>query len=270
MQEFLEKTRRELQLRNYSKRTVQVYLWCLGEFFRFLQADFAVFERERVRQFLLNKQESGSAAATVCLYLNAITFFYRAVIGRVERLGIKFPKRRQFLPMVLSRKEIQRILTIIPNRKHRLMLSLAYGAGLRVSEVINLRIGDIDVEQLLLFVRSGKGQKDRMTVMPAVLKPELIQRMVAKKTGDLLFESEKGGKLTSRTLQKVFARALLQSGIRKKATFHSLRHSFATHLLENGVDVRYIQGLLGHQNIRTTQIYTHVTNFGLQNIHSPL
>jgi len=150
------------------------------------------------------------------------------------------------------------------------MIALAYGTGLRVSEIINLRVRDLDLEELALRVVSGKGKKDRVTIIPERLVTT-IRNMSAGKSGtDYLFESERGGKLSARTAQVAFSRAASKAGIVKAATFHSLRHSFATHLLENGIDVRYVQELLGHASISTTQLYTKVTNPKLKNIRSPL
>jgi site-specific recombinase XerD len=149
-------------------------------------------------------------------------------------------------------------------------LSLAYGSGLRVSEVVALKVQDLDFEELTVLLKQAKGQKDRISVMPQGLIDDLKNLVAGKEKGDFVFASERGGKLTTRTAQKVFENALWLSGIKKDATFHSLRHSFATHLLENGTDVRYVQELLGHQNIRTTQRYTQVTNPKLKNIKSPL
>ncbi|MEK7512332.1 MAG: tyrosine-type recombinase/integrase, partial [Patescibacteria group bacterium] len=143
-------------------------------------------------------------------------------------------------------------------------------AGLRVSEVVNVRIKDVDLDGLQLHVKQGKGNKDRITVLPEKLKNDILQFITGKNSDDYLFASERGGKLTKRTAQIIFERAMKKVGIVKDATFHSLRHRYATHLLENGVDVRYVQALLGHANIRTTQIYTHVTNPAIRNIKSPL
>ena len=137
---------------------------------------------------------------------------------------------------------------------------MAYGAGLRISEVVNLKIKDVNLEELTIHLKNAKGKKDRITIFPGKIKIDLQNLIAGKNPNDYLFESERGYKLTERTAQKVFENALRQSGIKKEATFHSLRHSFATHLLENGVDVRYVQELLGHQNIRTTRIYTQVTS----------
>ena len=150
------------------------------------------------------------------------------------------------------------------------MLALAYGAGLRVSEVVNLRVQDLDTTSKTVIVRAGKGQKDRISVLPSSLTNDLFDLTINHQPDNLVFRSERGGKLTTRTAQKIFEGACKKAGILKPATFHSLRHSFATHVLENGTDIRYVQALLGHNNIRTTQIYTHVTNPALKNIKSPL
>ena len=185
-------------------------------------------------------------------------------------LDLHFAKQPQSLPVVLSREEINKIIDSIRNVKHRTLITLAYGAGLRVSEVINLRVGDIDLPNLQVLVKHGKGDKDRITVFPEKLGNEIMQLSAGKPADDYLFESSRGGKLNKRTVQLVFEKAVKIAEIAKPATFHSLRHSFATHLLENGIDVRFVQELLGHRNIRTTQIYTHLTNPALKNIKSPL
>ena len=171
---------------------------------------------------------------------------------------------------MLSRSEIEKILEATENTKHKLLLSLAYGAGLRVSEAISLKAQDIDFHELTIHIKQAKGKKDRISVFPEKLSADIQNLIAGKEKNDFVFSSERGGKLTTRTAQKVFENSFKKSGVKKDATFHSLRHSFATHLLENGVDVRYVQELLGHQNIRTTQLYTQVTNPKLKNVKSPL
>jgi len=270
MQHYLEKTERELKLRNYSKKTVVSYLLCLKNYFSFLQKDFEKMDVEKIKYFLLQKQNKGYSPQTVNLYLNAIKYFYRDVLKLTDKIDIKFAKRSKKLPIVLSRDEIEKILGEINNFKHRILIALSYGAGLRISEVVNLRVKDVNSEELVLHLKDAKGKKDRITVFPAKIKNDLNKLIIYKEDDDYVFESERGGKLSSRTAQKIFENALKKSAIKKSATFHSLRHSFATHLLENGVDVRYVQELLGHQNIRTTQLYTKVTNPKLKNIKSPL
>lgn len=228
------------------------------------------FDEERVRVFLLKKEARGYAAQTVNLYLNAILFFYREALKQPIKSTLRFAKRPGQLPCVLSREEIQKLLDSIVNFKHRFLISLAYGAGLRVSEAVALRVKDIDFDQGMVWVRRGKGEKDRVTLLPEKLKNGLRVLIEGREGQSYVFESARGGELTARSAQKIFEHALHKTEIKKTATFHSLRHSFATHLLENGVDIRYVQELLGHQNIRTTQRYTHVTNPSLKAIKSPL
>ena len=149
------------------------------------------------------------------------------------------------------------------------MMSLGYACGLRVSEVVALKVADLDIDELVVHIKSAKGKKDRISVLPAKLQNDLRNIIAGKNADDFIFGSNRGGKLTTTSLQKMFRKSLAKTNIKKLATFHSLRHSFATHLLENGVDIRYVQELLGHQNIRTTQTYTQMTNPKLKNIKSP-
>jgi len=270
MQKYLEQTRQELKLRNYSFKTIKAYLGCLKEYFDFKKFNLEKIDEQNIKQFLLNKQDENYSSQTINLYLNAIKFFYREVLKISEKINLKFAQRSKKLPIVLSREEIKNIIDSIRNPKHKLIISLAYGAGLRISEVVNLKIKDVNLKELTIHLKNAKRKKDRITIFPEKIRSNLKSLITGKQSDDYLFESERGGKLTERTAQKVFENALRRTGIKKDATFHSLRHSFATHLLENGTDVRYVQELLGHANIRTTQIYTKVTNPALKNITSPL
>lgn len=272
VRDYLEKTKKNLKLRNYSPKTISSYLFCLENYFDFLISD-KCFEyltsKEKVEKFLLLKQEKKYSSQTINLYLNAIKFFYREILELKERIDLKFAKRSKKLPVVLSKQEIKEIIGSIANLKHKIMIALAYGSGLRVSEVVDLKVRDIDFGELTIHIKESKGKKDRITVLPENLKDGLISLVAVRSSEAYVFESNRGGRLNPRSPQQVFERALARVGSKKQATFHSLRHSFATHLLENGVDMRYIQELLGHQNIRTTQIYTKVTNPALKNIKSP-
>lgn len=259
----------ELRLRNHSLRTRKNYLRCLREYFEAVGLE-GVGDVDRIRRFLIKKQDEGKAPQTVNLSLNAIKFFYHQVLQDGTRIQLKFAKRTKKLPVVLSRQEVRMLLGAIRNVKHRTMIALAYGAGLRVSEVVKLRVQDVSLDERMLMIRSGKGNKDRMTILPVSLLDDLSQFVIGKQGSDVLFASERGGALSSRTAQKVFMRALEKAGIQKNASFHSLRHSFATHLLENGTDIRYVQSLLGHRSIQTTQIYTKVTKQMLKQVQSPL
>lgn len=270
MQNLLNQTNLELKIRNYSPKTIKSYLHALKEYFIFDKNNLEKLNIENIKRFLLKKQESNASPQTINLYLNAIKFFYREIVKTSKKIDIKFSKKSKKLPVVLSRSEVEQIIDNTENAKHRLLLSLAYGAGLRVSEAVNLRVKDIDFDELTVHIKQAKGRKDRITVFPEKLKTDIKNLTAIRSKNDLVFASERGGKLTTRTAQKTFENSLKKANIKKEATFHSLRHSFATHLLENGVDVRYVQELLGHQNIRTTQIYTQVTNPKLKNIKSPL
>lgn len=282
---YLEELRKELCLRNYSPRTIKNYKLCLKIYLQYLtenasgqtgrgelsqQQVIRCPNEDNIRDFLLKLKEKGKSSQTINLYLNSIKFFYRNIIGNRQTINIKFAKKSQKLPIVLTRQEIEMILESIENKKHYLMIALAYGAGLRVSELLNLKVRDLDFGQNVTMVRQGKGAKDRMTLLPDKLKPDLQGFSKHENPDEYIFSSERGGKLTARTAQKIFSLALQKTEIPKQATFHSLRHSFATHLLENGTDIRYVQTLLGHNNIRTTQIYTQVSTHVIQKIHSPL
>jgi len=270
MQKQLEQMEREFKIRNYSPKTAKSYLYGLREYFTFKKTGLEILDIENIKVFLLNCEQKGVSAQSRNLFLNAVKFYYQNVVNINQKIEIHSAKKQKSLPVVLSRNEIEKILELIQNTKHKLLLSLAYGAGLRVSEIVTLKVKDLDLNEMTLHIKQAKGQKDRISILPEKLINNLRNLIAGKSSNDFVFASERGGKLTTRTAQKVFENGLKKSGIKKDATFHSLRHSFATHLLENGVDVRYVQELLGHQNIRTTQIYTHVTNPSLKNIKSPL
>ena len=270
LQELLAKIENELKLRYYSRKTIKSYLTCLSDYFRYIKNVSKDPNLALLKKYLLEKQDRGQSSQTVNLYLHAIKYFYREIFKSSIKIDIKFAKTASKLPVILSRNEIGEIIGAIDNFKHKILVSLSYGAGLRVSEAINLKIKDIDLRELTIHIKGAKGNKDRITVFPEKIKNDIINLIADRAGNDYLFASERGGKLTERTAQKIFENGLKKAGIKKDATFHSLRHSIATNLLENGVDVRYVQELLGHANIRTTQIYTKVTNPMLKRIRSPL
>lgn len=270
MENVLEKTKNILKLRNYSPKTIKAYTMYISQYLDFSQKQKVTDRNKAIEKFLLAKLDRGNSSQTVNVALNAIKFLYREVLKSKDRIDFKCAKKSKKLPMVLLHSEIQNIISQLQNPKHKLIISLAYGSGLRISEVANLKVQDIDFDGLSIHIKSGKGKKDRITIFPKRLVSSMQELIIHKQSDDFVFESNCGGRLTTTSLQKVFQNALKKSKIKKPATFHSLRHSFATHLLENGTDVRYVQELLGHANIRTTQIYTQVTNPQLKNIKSPL
>ncbi|KKQ72273.1 MAG: phage integrase family protein [Candidatus Peregrinibacteria bacterium GW2011_GWA2_38_36] len=292
--QYLDWTARELKIRNYSKRTVEAYATGLKEYFKFIDAQsgekmlyLCEPEDDFIKNFLLYKKEHDCSPKTLNVYLSAIKFFYKEILNKPHVINVKFARRNKKLPVVLSHSEIMDIIGTLRNLKHKLAVSLAYGSGLRVSEITNLKLQDLDFNQRVIYVRQGKGAKDRITVLPSAIIDDLrnfidnyradrslprpCTQSQSQPQPNFLFLSQRGGKLTTRTIQKVFKSALYRAGIDKPASFHSLRHSFATHLVENGMQLNILQELLGHSSIRTTQIYTHLSKeCFLKNLNSPL
>lgn len=262
-----------LERRRYSPNTIQTYLSLFEQFLRYFHeikpealndAHVAEFQTYLVKE----KRVSTSSQNQ---YINAIKFYFEKVLGRDKAYyHIERPIKEFKLPKVLSEKEVVGILNAVHNLKHKAMLLLVYSAGLRAGELINLRIDDIDGEQMRVFVRGGKGKKDRVTILSKKALETLREYFKKFRPKEYLFEGQFGGKYSDSSLRRVFGTALKKAGISKKVTLHSLRHSFATHLLETGVDMRYIQMLLGHSSSKTTEIYTHITHKGWQKIESPL
>ncbi|PIW37234.1 MAG: integrase [Candidatus Kerfeldbacteria bacterium CG15_BIG_FIL_POST_REV_8_21_14_020_45_12] len=269
MENVLDKTNRALRLRNYSPKTRKAYLLYITDYIKFSKKTGIKNKQRAIEEFLLDKHKRKQSPQTINLALNAVKFLYTEVLKDPQKVDLKFAKRSKKLPIVLSRTEIERLIEATVNAKYRLMISLGYACGMRVSEVTNLKVADLDIDELVVHIKGAKGKKDRISVLPEKLQDDLRNIVAGKIANDFIFVSNRGGKLTTTSLQKMFRKSLTKANVNKPATFHSLRHSFATHLLENGTDVRYVQELLGHSNIRTTQIYTQVTNPKLKNIKSP-
>lgn len=269
MENILEKTNRIMRLRNYSPKTCQTYSLYIKEYIVFSKKAGIKRKEKAIEEFLLDKHKRKQSPQTINLALNAVKFFYSEVLKDKQKIDLKFAKRNKKLPIVLSRSEIQKIIDSTENAKYRLMISLGYACGLRVSEVVHLKVNDLDIDELVVHIKGAKGKKDRISVLPKKLQNDLRNLIAGQNIHHYVFSSNRGGNLTTTSLQKMFRKSLVKAKVTKMATFHSLRHSFATHLLENGTDVRYVQELLGHVNIRTTQLYTQVTNPKLKNIKSP-
>jgi site-specific recombinase XerD len=261
----------ELVVRGFSRRTIKNYLSTNGRFLQFIGKSARSVSMDDVKKYLVYlRVHEGYTNTSLNNVISALRFYYETVLKRRIFVLLKRPKREQTLPVVFTREEARAIVESMVNPKHQLLLGFAYSAGLRVSEVVALRVQDIDMAGLTVHVKGAKGAKDRITIFSNRIVPQFLEQARNKKPNDFLFAGSGGAHVTIRTAQKIFEYALSHSGIRKPATFHSLRHSFATHLLEQGVDTRYVQELLGHANIKTTQVYLHVTNPRLKNIQSPL
>ncbi|OGS71493.1 MAG: integrase, partial [Flavobacteria bacterium RIFCSPLOWO2_12_FULL_31_7] len=203
--------------------------------------------------------------------INGIKFYYEKVLHQPQLLlDLPRPKKQLILPKALHLSEVKSILAQTENLKHNTILKLIYGMGLRVSEIINLKIEHIDSKYMRVYIARAKGKKDRYANLPESILPQLREYYLTYKPKEYLFEGQYGGQYSIRTIQQIFKEATKKANITKKVGVHSLRHSFATHLLENGTDVRFIQDLLGHSNIKTTLVYTQVTDNSLRKIVSPL
>ena len=204
--------------------------------------------------------------------INAIKFYYEKVCGgkRLPYITIDRPFKEKVLPTVLSEEEVQRIINCVKNIKHKAILLTIYSAGLRISEVVNLKIADIDSKRKAIIIKGAKGKKDRNSILSDKLLINLRDYFKQYKPKVWLFEGQTGEQYSETSIQHIFRNACNDAGIMKKATVHTLRHSFATHLLERGTDLRYIQELLGHSSSKTTEIYTHITRKGMEQIKSPL
>jgi len=271
----LERMLRELRLKGFSRHTLKIYTKHLEWFFERTLLDPLEVRTEDIRLYLDRiRSVAGLSRSYAVQCISALKNLYR--YGYPDVAGnpadrIPLPKKEERYPDILSRTEVKAILEIVKNRKHRLLLTLVYSSGLRVSEVVNLKQSDLDLERKMIHIRQSKGKKDRFVPLAAralELYEEYREYYIVR---DWLFPgAREGDHLSVRSAQAVFDRSVEKAEIRKKVSIHSLRHAFATHLLEDGVDLRYIQVLLGHKSVRTTEIYTHVSRMDIQNIKSPL
>ncbi len=263
-----------MQLRNYSHKTIKTYESGIRNLVRYFRPKHPrELSSEDLRTVLLHLiQEKGYAASTINQVINALRFLYGELYKRPMQLGdLPRPAKERRLPAVLSEEEVLRILNAVDNLKHKTILMLTYSAGLRVGEVVRLRVSDIDEQRGVIHLHKAKGNKDRYTVLSHSLLGTLADYLRDYRPREYLFEGQDGRRhYSERSVQAVFERAANDAGITKKVSVHTLRHSFATHLLEAGTDLRYIQELLGHSSSKTTEIYTHVSKKSIGKIVSPL
>lgn len=263
----------KLKLRGYSTNTQRTYLHMFKEFLLFYTQthplDLTEIEIKNYLLFLIEQRKLSRSVQNQSI--NAIKFFYEKVLMQERKVyDLERPVKERRLPEVLSQQEIMAIFEALDNIKHRMMLMLVYAAGLRRSELLNLRIGDVDMNRNTVFIRGGKGRRDRQSVMAQSLNPLLREYLEKYNPGFWLFEGSDGNRYSESSLRQVFHRAAKKAGIKKQVRLHMLRHSFATHLLESGTSTRYIQVLLGHESPKTTEVYAHVSRFALDRIQSPL
>lgn len=269
-QDPLLKFQQEMKIRKFSPKTIKSYSHYITELLKFSSKNPKTVNTDDIRGYLEKLTDTGVSSSTLNLAYSALKLYFEKILRRKFFFSIPRAKKSQYLPTVFTKEEIKQILGTIQSVKHKLLLGLMYSSGLRVSEVVNVKVKDLDFSSKLLHIRQGKGAKDRTSILSEKVAGILEKYVKNRTIQDFVFENDRGGKLTERTVQKIFAVALKKSGIKKEAGCHSLRHSFATHLLEAGTSIRYIQELLGHARLETTQIYTKVANTNLQTIKSPL
>ena len=271
-----------LAIRQYSRKTIKAYTMAIRSVNEYMKATEKILisqaSKEQLHKYFMHlTEERKVSVSTVRIAWFAIEYYRSEVVCEPVTLDFAYGlRKKEHLPTIFSKWEIAKILNATNNLKHKLVLSLLYSAGLRLNEVIHLKVKDIDLQRKTIFVREGKGGKDRISVLSEKLISDLSVFMDNRLDKDILFPSNQksdSGKekpLSARTVQKILSNALVKSGIRKHGTPHDLRHSFATHLLETGTDIHFIQKLLGHQNLSTTTIYTRLANPKIAGVKSPL
>jgi site-specific recombinase XerD len=269
---FQEAMKREMSLRGFAPRTQDVYVRWMRRLVRFSGAAADQVSEAQVREFLVDlTQKRGVSSSTMNQAISAIRFFFHSVLHREWRLDLNYQKAPQRLPVTLSSEEVRRLLAVVPGLRERAAMEVAYGAGLRLSEVLHLKLTDVDSQRMILRVEQGKGKKDRNVMLSPALLETLRAYWRQAQPRVWLFPGQSGKRPMHPTiLQRAFRQARDQAGIGKPVSFHTLRHSFATELLESGVNVRTIQALLGHRSLGSTQRYTHVSGDYLRTTRSPL
>jgi integrase/recombinase XerD len=262
-----------MERRPYSVSTITTYTSIIRAFHEALKGvDPDRLSDEDIGRYI-NKYfvQAGRSRSYQNQAVNALKLYNRTQFNRNIGLDVALrPKPERKLPNVLSQDEVRRLPTSFRNQKHKTIFYLIYSGGLRISEVVNLTLRDIDSSRSVIRIRNSKGAKDREIPLSTRALEQIRVYYKVFKPKEYLFEGQFGGPYSTRSIQALFKRALKETGIRKKATVHTLRHSYATHLLENGTDIRIIQELLGHRSSKTTELYTYVSRQTKQKIPNPL
>jgi site-specific recombinase XerD len=269
-----EKMLQDLRLKGFAWNTQRMYLSCARQFAAYHHRSPAEMGEDEIRHYLLHLVEKKEVSpATHFMHVAALKFLYRTTLGRPEEVErVPWPKVPRKLPDILSGEEVERLLQAVRSVKYRAILSTAYGAGLRISEVCPLQITDIDSKRMLIHVRFGKGKKHRYVALGRRLLSELRHYWkCVRPPGPYLFPGGKPGRpIEPRSVRRAVSKAVAACGFRKRVSPHSLRHGYATHLLQLGIDIRIVQSLLGHAWLGTTNRYTHLTARHVGRLPSPL
>jgi len=267
----LKEFKQELIISGYSSRTLTMYMTYTKEMLVTIQKKAEDINQRDLIGYLADKKEKGCSNATLALIHAAMNYFFKQYLKKNIVEGIKSPKKAKSLPKVLTKDEVRALFKTTRFGRNRLMLQFMYGSGSRVSEVVSLKVDDLNIKERTAIIRGGKGNKDRIIILSQDWIRDLKKYLNKKKVKcEFVFSKKNGKNLSTDTVQRIVKEAAQKAGITKHVTPHSLRHSYATHLLEAGTNIRYIQSLLGHSNLNTTQIYTSVANEQLKKIVSPL
>ena len=271
-QAIIKRFYKHLVIEDYSKQTIKSYSSALKLFLEYVEIlNLDQVTEKEIQDYLYNcKNKKNYSFSAMKQAIASIRYFYQKVLLKPspQSLSIELRKPNR-LPVVLSKKNVVKLIKVTSNLKHKTILLLIYSAGLRLVELLNLKLGDIDSETMKIHIRQSKGKKDRYIMLSENVLKLLREYYKSYKPKDYIIEVQKGGKYSPKSVQNIFKAALKRANIKKKATVHTLRHSFATHLLDNGTDIRYIQELLGHKRLETTQIYTHISSYSINKIKSP-
>ncbi|MEJ7643702.1 MAG: site-specific tyrosine recombinase/integron integrase [Chryseolinea sp.] len=261
-----------LEMKRYSLNTARSYVTLFARFrAAFSTKALAEINEFDIKRYMHGVVKQGKSHSYQNQVINAIKFYYEQVLNMPQRFyDIDRPRPERKLPSVLSEEEVTRMIASMENLKHKAILMTVYSCGLRLSELLNLKLKDINGDRSTVLVRDGKGKRDRHTILGVKTLTLLRKYFVAFRPKEYLFEGQDGGRYSAKSVQNIVAMAVVKAGITRPATTHTLRHSFATHLLENGTDLRYIQALLGHSSSKTTEIYAHVSTKRLKEIVSPV
>ncbi len=266
--EELKKLETELKIRGFSEKTIKAYLFWNKKLLEQANKRPEEITTEDIKNYIAERISENVSPKSIVLIKSALKFFYDEVLGK-NIVNLKTPKVPKTLPVVLTKEEVKKLIDSIENKKHKLIVKLLYSSGLRLGELVNLKVGNLELNENIGWVRGGKGKKDRMFLISEKLSQELSELTKGRKNEEFLFVGRKG-RMSERNVQKIIYLAAKKAGIEKPVHPHVLRHSFATHLLESGENIRKIQELLGHSNISTTQIYTHISTEELKKVKNPL
>jgi len=262
----------KLEIKKYANNTVKSYVSLFEAFINFFnEKKLSTINDEDIRLYLQKLVQENRSNSYINQSINSIKFYYEIVLGMPNRFySIDRPRKEKKLPQVISKSEVMKILDNTNNLKHRCIVGLLYSAGLRRNELINLKLSDIDSNRMLIRIESGKGNKDRYSLLSNQILDDLRIYYKKWRPKKYIIEGQYGGQYSGQSIAVIVTRAAKKAGIRIRVTPHMLRHSFATHLLEAGVDLRQIQVLLGHSSSKTTEIYTHVATSTFSSIKNPL